>query len=56
MSHRNSSPKSSATERTKRRWRDRHNIATVQDIEHKNWLQQLKEKIFNEKVEAMKNG
>lgn len=58
MAHRNSKPKINSTERTKRRWRDRHNILTPQDIEHKSMLQKLKERIFNDKVEAeaMKNG
>ena len=58
MSHRNGKPKLHASERTKYRWRDRHDIATVQDKERKTWFQTIKEKIIRERVEAeqMKNG
>ena len=56
MAHRNSMPKTNSTERTKRRWRGRHNIMTVQDKEYKSWLEKLKEKIFKDKVEASKQN
>ena len=58
MSHRNGKPKTNASERTKYRWRDRHDVSTVQDKERKTWFQTIKEKIIRERVEAeqMKNG
>ena len=59
MSHRNGKPKPSASERTKYRWRDRHNIMTVHDKERKSWFERIKEKIIKERVEAeemKKNG
>ncbi len=43
MSHRNSHPKSSASERTHRRWRFRHNIETVQDEAHIRMLDEIKD-------------
>ena len=58
MSHRNGKPKTNASERTKYRWRDRHDVSTVQDKERKTWFQTIKEKIIREKAEAeeIKNG
>ncbi len=52
MSHRNSMPKPSASERTLRRYRDRHDISTPEDIVHYKELTKLKDKIkewFNPK-------
>lgn len=43
MSHRNSHPKPSASERTHRRWRFRHNIETVLDEQHYRVLEEIKE-------------
>lgn len=58
MSHRNGKPKTNASERTKYRWRDRHDVITPQDKERKSLFERIKEKIIKEKMEAeeMKNG
>ena len=42
MSHRNSLLKPSARERTKRRWRERHEISTPADKKHFSLLQEVK--------------
>ena len=45
MSHRNSKPKVSATERTWRRYRERHEISTVEDIQHFARLEEIKNEL-----------
>lgn len=52
MSHRNGSPKTNARERTFRRWRERHDISTPQDVKHYSDLEKIKDRIkewFNPK-------
>jgi hypothetical protein len=45
MSKRNGLPKPNASERTWRRFRERHDISTVEDKQHFSKLEQLKELI-----------
>lgn len=46
MAHRNGLPKSSATERTKYRWRMRHEIPTVQDKKRSGLYDYVKSQIY----------
>jgi hypothetical protein len=45
MSHRNGKPKPNASERTWRRWRDRHDISTPADVAHRKMVDEVKDKI-----------
>ena len=42
MSHRNGKPKPHASERTQRRWRDRHDISTSEDKAYFKSLEEVK--------------
>lgn len=57
MSKRNGFPKPSASERTQRRWRERHDISTPADEAHRSYIQEIKDKISEwrkPKVKAVK--
>ncbi len=45
MSHRNGKPKPHASERTQRRWRDRHDISTTEDNAYFKTLETVKDEV-----------
>ncbi len=55
MSHRNGKPKPSARERTKYRWRVRHDFETPEDVKRLGILESIKERLFGPKEERQEH-